>query len=222
MAGREQLKEFKDFTKYISAFDRNVVREIDPDEFIAFGLKDSHVYRDLFMKLTATMSAQHRTWVVALATAVKNRERILDEINTRFTDKEWYNTIRQFYENKTVTKNADKRGGGGAGRHPGRGHPVLRAARNGSHLEADAEGGEQDLRQLRGQPVGGPVARQPGGVGGPEEVGEALLGRQGHSRWQELRPGVQGGLLEDEVRRQVPADQHQLRAGQPDQRERLL
>ncbi|KAF0289815.1 hypothetical protein FJT64_011959 [Amphibalanus amphitrite] len=86
------------------------IKDIKPEEFIGFGMKDSHVYREMFMEATKTMDANSRTWVIILATTVKNRERILVELNTKFLTAPWRNTVQNFFMTKTVTKNSDNVG----------------------------------------------------------------------------------------------------------------
>ncbi|KAF0311342.1 hypothetical protein FJT64_017836 [Amphibalanus amphitrite] len=88
-------------------FDANALKEVKPDEFIGLGMKNSHVYRQLFTSLTRNWSARDRTWIIILATTVKNRERVLTELNSRFVETEWRNPVVQFFSNHTVTKCAD-------------------------------------------------------------------------------------------------------------------
>ena len=91
----------------IAQFDPKVLGEIDPEECAGFGMRDSHVYRDMFFRLTKNMSVEDRTWVLTMAVAIKNKERILLALNTSFQGARWKGAVQQFYMNHTVTKNSD-------------------------------------------------------------------------------------------------------------------
>ncbi|KAF0294855.1 hypothetical protein FJT64_000708 [Amphibalanus amphitrite] len=96
--------------RMVAQFRVESFKDVDPAEMIGFGMKDSHVYRQMFMEATKTLSADARTWIVILATAVKNKERIVMELNTRFLDKPWRTAVLNFYMNSTVTKLSDNVG----------------------------------------------------------------------------------------------------------------
>ncbi|KAF0289205.1 hypothetical protein FJT64_012492 [Amphibalanus amphitrite] len=64
----------------------------------------------MFMDATKNLSVEARTWIIVMATAVKNKERILQELSTKFLNAPWRETVYQFYLNKTVTKNSDNIG----------------------------------------------------------------------------------------------------------------
>ena len=66
-----QSREFRELAGMVA------LTTINPEDFVGFGMKGSHVYRRLFLSLTKNMNKVDRTWVIILATAVKNRERIL-------------------------------------------------------------------------------------------------------------------------------------------------
>ena len=106
-----QGKEFRELAAMVAQFDPEAFGSIDPQDFVGFGMKDSHVYRAMFMRLTANLSATDRTWVVILATAIKSRERILTALNTSFVAAPWRNAVIQFSTNHTATKNSDITGG---------------------------------------------------------------------------------------------------------------
>ncbi|KAF0303517.1 hypothetical protein FJT64_024507 [Amphibalanus amphitrite] len=105
-----QFREMQELAAMTAKFSVGSIKDIKPEEFIGFGMKDSHDYREMFMEATKTMDANSRTWVIILATAVKNRERILVELNTKFLTAPWRNTVQNFFMTKTVTKNSDNVG----------------------------------------------------------------------------------------------------------------
>ncbi|KAF0295928.1 hypothetical protein FJT64_006639 [Amphibalanus amphitrite] len=104
------FREMAELEAMVAQFKVEALKSVSPTEMIGFGMKDSHVYRQMFMESTKGLSAEVRTWIVILATAVKNRERIIMELNTKFTDKEWRMPVLNFYMNKTGTKNSDNLG----------------------------------------------------------------------------------------------------------------
>ena len=107
MAEYTETREFKELMAIVREFDQKAIDAIDPEDFIAFGMKDSRTYRALFLKLTKTMSREDRTRVVILAVAIKSRERILMEMGKKFQNAQWRNSIINFYTNFTETKNSD-------------------------------------------------------------------------------------------------------------------
>ncbi|KAF0289814.1 hypothetical protein FJT64_011958 [Amphibalanus amphitrite] len=70
-------REMRELAAMVASFDARTFDQIKPEVFIGFGMKNSHIYRQMFMPLTKNMSKVDRTWVINLSTAVKNRERIL-------------------------------------------------------------------------------------------------------------------------------------------------
>ena len=76
--------------------------ELNPDDFVGFGLKNSRVY---FAKLAGLMAASNlskegKFMVFVMATAIKNKNRILEAMKA-FEQKAWYGPVQQFFFAKT-------------------------------------------------------------------------------------------------------------------------
>jgi len=87
------------------AFDLTALSEISTEDFIAFGMMNSHLYRAKLLKLMkeSKLDTTECLWVVILATAIKSKKRILNAM-TRFSDKDWYTKVHAFYQTKIVEK----------------------------------------------------------------------------------------------------------------------
>ena len=107
MAEVIETREFKELMSMVREFDAEAINSIKPEDFVSFGMRDSRTYRALFLKLTKDMEKSDRTWVVILAVAIKNRERILMELGRKFQDAQWRNAVIAFYTHHTATRNSD-------------------------------------------------------------------------------------------------------------------
>lgn len=82
---------------------------IKPDDAIGFGLKNSHVYREILLKLLSDegMGKSEFAALVALFTMVKNKTRVLQAM-VKFSKEAWYAKVRAFIENRVVQYNSQK------------------------------------------------------------------------------------------------------------------
>ena len=83
------FREMEELAAMVAHFNVEAIKEVDPAQFIGFGMKDFHVYRQMFLEATKSIGADATTWIIILATAVKNRERIITELNTKFQTAPW-------------------------------------------------------------------------------------------------------------------------------------
>jgi hypothetical protein len=91
-----------DLNTILGAFDLGTLNSLDYRDYVGFGMRNSAVYRELFMSALAnsSISEEGASIIVALATAVKNKRRILEAMK-KFATESWYNPVRQFFINKT-------------------------------------------------------------------------------------------------------------------------
>jgi hypothetical protein len=90
-------------TNALSAqFDSALIAALDPRDYMDFGVMDSRVYAEKLLRLfdDNNVSQEARTMVVVLATAVKNRKRIIKAM-TKFSTALWYNDVRSFFMSNT-------------------------------------------------------------------------------------------------------------------------
>jgi len=71
---------------------------IDPLDFRNFGLMNSHIYRERFVKIAANLNKSERMWVILLFTAIKSKRRVLESM-MKFKGEQWYNKVRHFIVN---------------------------------------------------------------------------------------------------------------------------
>lgn len=90
----------KELDEVMQYFSLDVLDDLGPEDFIDFGRKNSHFYRTLFVRSVAHLSAQERTFVIALATLLKNKNRILRVID-RFVNKDWYAKVKVYFQQYT-------------------------------------------------------------------------------------------------------------------------
>jgi hypothetical protein len=83
--------------------DTKALVAIDPAEYTAFGLMNSHLYRARFLDIVSknSLSAMEITMVIILCTAVRNKKRILTAM-ARFSSAAWYMKVRNFIIKKMV------------------------------------------------------------------------------------------------------------------------
>ena len=89
-----------EYSEIISRFDFALIREIDPADYIDFGIRESKKYADKLFRImdAQRLTAKEQTMVIILATAVKNRTRILDAMK-KFRGKPWFNNVDSFFRN---------------------------------------------------------------------------------------------------------------------------
>lgn len=92
-----------EYAEIINRFDFNVIAALNPADFADFGVMDSKIYAAKLMRLFDQYlnDPVHQTMVIALATAVKNRKRILRAM-TKFSTKPWFGAVRAFFNNHCV------------------------------------------------------------------------------------------------------------------------
>lgn len=77
-----------------------------PDDFDAFGMRDSHIYRALFIKLLKDggYNSDIATYIMVFAVAIKNKDRIIEALRTheKFHNAPWCAAVVKFYNDHTV------------------------------------------------------------------------------------------------------------------------
>lgn len=90
------MSSYYDYTKLLDALAMDDLTNLDPADYIGFGLMNSHMYRERFIKVTAKLDKTERLMVMVLATAIKNKKRILSAM-TKFSTLSWYNKVKAFF-----------------------------------------------------------------------------------------------------------------------------
>ncbi|QQP35551.1 Hypothetical protein FKW44_023815 [Caligus rogercresseyi] len=87
----------------MSKFDMNIVRVLNPKDFRDFGIMDSKKYASKLIRILEkeAMTCECSAMVVALATAVKSKKRILVAMK-KFAGVSWYKPTFDFFKNSTV------------------------------------------------------------------------------------------------------------------------
>lgn len=93
----------EEYVAFVAQFDMDVISRLDPADFIDFGVMDSKKYATKLFRIMddQRLSTEEKTMVIVLATAVKNKKRILNAMK-KFQGKSWYNGVRNFYANNCV------------------------------------------------------------------------------------------------------------------------
>jgi len=78
-----------------------------PEEMLNFGLKNSHIYREMLFKMfqTAEMTPSAVYMVYYFTTAIKNRQRILTELENHsetWGKADWFTLVQNFFNNFVV------------------------------------------------------------------------------------------------------------------------
>ena len=83
--------------------------QLDPNDFVGFGMKNSSVYRALFVRMVkaANLSPEEGAVVVALATAVKSKKRNLEAMEI-FSEAGWFKKVKAFFRDRTVQYTAQE------------------------------------------------------------------------------------------------------------------
>jgi hypothetical protein len=92
-----------DLSTALACVDTKALVTIDPAEYTAFGLMNSHLYRARFLDIVSknALSTMEITMVIILCTAVRNKKRIFTAM-ARFSSAAWYMKVRNFIINKMV------------------------------------------------------------------------------------------------------------------------
>lgn len=95
----------EEYADIIGKFDLGVIATLNPADFKDFGVMDSKMYAAKLLKLMedAELSKVEFSMVIVLATAVKNKKRILNAMRS-FKNKglAWYPKVEKFFRNDTV------------------------------------------------------------------------------------------------------------------------
>jgi len=80
----------------------------NPDDWTGFGLMNSHIYRAKLLRLMykAKLSSEEMFYVVAMSTAIKNKQRI-ERAMVKFANSSWYEKVYKFYKDHIVQYTAD-------------------------------------------------------------------------------------------------------------------
>ena len=97
------MYNFTEFTEILNNFDINLVKGLNPDDFKDFGVMDSKKYAEKLFRLMnqEALDKEAKTMVVVLATAVRNKKRIISAMK-KFAGKSWYKPVLNFFRNRTV------------------------------------------------------------------------------------------------------------------------
>ncbi|XP_014670819.1 PREDICTED: general transcription factor II-I repeat domain-containing protein 2-like [Priapulus caudatus] len=85
------------------SFNLVTMLDINPEDYLGFGMRNSEIYRKMFLEKTSRLNPVERTMVVVLATAVKNRRRILSALG-KFASRPWHDPDRNYFRNSTFVK----------------------------------------------------------------------------------------------------------------------
>lgn len=92
-----------EYAGIISKFDMSLITNLDPKDYVDFGVMDSKKYAAKLFKLMEDerLTKDQKTMVIVLATAVKSRTRILNSMK-KFKGKPWYNPVFKFFKESCV------------------------------------------------------------------------------------------------------------------------
>jgi hypothetical protein len=84
----------------IEKFDLKTIAELDPQNFVDFGVMDSKMYATKMFRIMddRNLDAIEKTMVIVLATAVKNKKRIVRAMQ-KFKGEKWYSAVSNFFKN---------------------------------------------------------------------------------------------------------------------------
>ena len=87
----------------IARFDLTQIDNIQADDYENFGLMNSKIYREKFLRIAtaAGLSQSEATHVIILFTAIKNKKRVLENIS-KFARSAWYNKVNNFIKTRMV------------------------------------------------------------------------------------------------------------------------
>jgi len=93
----------EEYTRIISKFDFAVIAALKADDYVDFGIMDSKKYADKLFRILELnrLNEEQTTMVLVLATAVKNKKRILNAMK-KFKHMTWYGPVLRFFQNATV------------------------------------------------------------------------------------------------------------------------
>ena len=88
----------EDIQVILSKFDMDVVRFLDPNDWLDFGQMNTKLYAQKLMRIMEDkqLNTEETTMVVVLAVAIKSRKRILRAMET-FKNRQWYTNVKRFY-----------------------------------------------------------------------------------------------------------------------------
>lgn len=92
-----------EYTQIISKFDFVLIASLKSDDFVDFGIMDSKKYAAKLFRIMELnrLNKEQSTMVLVLATAVKNKKRILNAMK-KFKAMDWYGAVLRFFQNATV------------------------------------------------------------------------------------------------------------------------
>ena len=93
----------EEYVEIIAKFDFDLINQLDPDDFVDFGVMDSKKYASKLFRIMdgQNLNRVEKTMVIVLATAVKNRKRVIKAMK-KFSTKDWYGNVLAFFRNSTV------------------------------------------------------------------------------------------------------------------------
>lgn len=103
MNGRTDPSSVFNFMTTVMAETSAILLKFNPADFENFGMMNSHVYRNAFIKLVmdSGLSAEEFIMVIALFTAVKNKVRV-EKAMVRFNKEGWFKRVQKFVQDKIV------------------------------------------------------------------------------------------------------------------------
>jgi hypothetical protein len=92
-----------EYVKIISKFDFVLIANLKADDYVDFGIMDSKKYAAKLFRIVDLnrLDKEQTTMVLVLATAVKNKKRILNAMK-KFKALNWYGPVLRFFQNATV------------------------------------------------------------------------------------------------------------------------
>jgi hypothetical protein len=87
----------------MSKFAISEIEGLSADDFENFGLMNSSIYRQKFLKIAdeSSLTKEETTMVIVLFSAIKNKKRVLANIS-KFASSKWYKKVNMFIKNKLV------------------------------------------------------------------------------------------------------------------------
>jgi hypothetical protein len=104
---------YKTMVESINKVFVDISTTIDPDDFLGFGLKNSHVYREIFLAILRNNSIDPAisTYIVLCTVAIKSRIRIISALSSpKFASLSWAAKTKKFFEKHTVQYTSEVKG----------------------------------------------------------------------------------------------------------------
>lgn len=97
------MYDAEEYVAIISKFDLLTIEKLDPKNFVDFGIMDSKKYATKLFRIMEQVQLDEvaKTMVIVLATAVKNKKRVVNAMK-KFKGEDWYAAVSQFFKNSCV------------------------------------------------------------------------------------------------------------------------